>query len=67
MKSVIRVCDMKRSQDVRRIQKAISCNEGVIACEISLEKQEVLIIYNESFVKLEGIIDSIEDIGYMVI
>lgn len=67
MKSLIRVCDMKKSQDVQNIQRAISSNDGVIACEISLEKQEVLIIYNESFIKLDTIIDSIEDIGYIII
>lgn len=67
MKSVIKVCDMKKSQDVVKIQKAISSNEGIIACEISLEKGEILIIYNENYVLLDDIIESIEDIGYMVI
>lgn len=67
MKSVIRVCDMSKAQDVSKIQNAIASNEGVIACEISLSKKEVQIIYNEAYLSLDKIIDSIENIGYMVI
>ena len=67
MKSVIRVCDMSKAQDVSKIQNAIASNEGVIACEISLVKKEVQIIYNEAYLSLDKIIDSIENIGYMVI
>ena len=66
MKSVIKIYDMNKSSDTMNIQKAIASNEGVIACEISLDKKEVQIIYNESFVKLDNIIDSIEVLGYMV-
>ena len=66
MKSIIRVCDMSKAQDVSKIQNAIASNEGVIACEISLEKKEVQIIYNDGYVNLDKIIDSIENIGYMV-
>lgn len=67
MKSTIKICDMSKSQDVMNIQNAIASNEGVIACEISLEKKEVQVIYNESFVDIEDIIESIELLGYMVI
>ncbi|MGG7179007.1 heavy-metal-associated domain-containing protein [Clostridium paraputrificum] len=67
MKSIIRVCDISKPGDVGNIQRAIASNEGVIACEISLEKKEVQIIYNESFLSLDKIIESIENIGYMVI
>ena len=67
MKSVIRVCDISNAKDVAKIQGAIASNEGVIACEISLEKKEVQIIYNESYVTLDNIIDSIENVGYIVI
>ena len=41
--------------------------QGIIACEISLEKKELQVIYNESFVDLETIINSIENLGFLVI
>ena len=66
MKSVISVYNMNKSKDVDNIQDAISMNEGVIACEISLEKKEIQIIYNECIVGLNKIIDSIENLGYMI-
>lgn len=66
MKSVISVYNMNKSKDVDNIQDAISMNEGVIACEISLEKKEIQIIYNESIVRLNKVIDSIENLGYMI-
>ena len=67
MKSVIRVCDISNLQDVAKIQGAIASNEGVVACEVSFDKKEVQIIYNESYVSLDNIIDSIENVGYIVI
>ena len=67
MKSVIRVCDMSNGQDITNIQKAIASNDGVIACEISLEKKEIQIIYNEHYLNVENIIDSIENLGYVVV
>jgi len=66
MKSVISVYNMNKSKDVGNIQNAISMNDGVIACEISLEKREIQIIYNESIVNLNEIIDSLENLGYMI-
>lgn len=67
MKSVIKICEIKTSNDISNIQKAIASNEGVIACEVSLKRKEVQIIYDENFVNIDKIIDSIENIGYMVI
>lgn len=67
MKSIIRICDISKPEDVSNIQRAIASNEGVIACEISLDKNEVQIIYNESYLNLDRIIESIENLGYMVI
>ena len=66
MKSVISVYNMNKSKDVDNIQDAISMNEGVIACEISLEKKEIQIIYNESIVSVNKVIDSIENLGYII-
>lgn len=67
MKSIIKICDMKSAKDISNIKNAISSNEGVIACEISLEKKEAQIIYNENYLSLESIIESIENLGYMVL
>ena len=43
MKSIIKICDMKSAKDISNIQNAIASNEGVIACEVSLEKKEAQI------------------------
>ena len=67
MKSIIKIYDIKNTKDLSNIQNAIASNDGVIACEVSLGKKEVQIIYNENYVKIEDIIDSIENLGYMII
>lgn len=67
MKAVIKVHEIKKQKDVVRIQKVISCIEGIIACEVSLEKNEIQLIYNESFVNVDSIIEELENIGLMVI
>ena len=66
MKSVISVYNMSKSKDVENIQNAISMSEGIIACEISMQKKEIQIIYNEVIVSLNEIVDSIENLGYMI-
>ncbi len=67
MRSLIKVYNMKTTEDVNNIRKAIANNEGVIACEINVEKGEVQIVYDKYFVNVEDIIESIEDLGYTVI
>lgn len=67
MKSVIKVCNMSTSDDISNINLAISNNQGVIACRINSESKEIEIIYDDYFVSLENLIESIEDAGYAVI
>lgn len=67
MKSIIKIHQMNNQKDVVNIQKVIAKIEGIIACEIVLEKKEVQVIYNENFLELDTIIENIENIGYMVI
>lgn len=67
MKSILRICGMKDNNDVGKIQANLSQLEGIIACEILLKKNEVQIIYNEDFIGEEKIINSIENLGYMVV
>jgi copper chaperone CopZ len=67
VKDVIRVYNMHSTEDVNNIRRAISSNEGVVACEINTEKGEVNIVYDNYFVTLDKIIESIEDLGYTVL
>ncbi|KZL89971.1 heavy-metal-associated domain-containing protein [Clostridium magnum] len=67
MKSVLKVCNMHTSDDVNKIRKAISGNEGVVACQINKEKMEISIVYDDYFVTNENLIQSLEDLGYAVI
>jgi copper chaperone len=67
MKTILKVCDMVTSKDVTRVKNAISANEGVIACGIHKAKKEVEIVYDNYFIDVEDIIESIENSGYTVI
>lgn len=67
MKDVLKVCNMNNLEDVNNIRRAISSNEGVVACEINREKGEVNIVYDDYFVNIDKIIESIEDLGYTVL
>lgn len=66
MKSNIRVYQLNTQNDIHKISKSISELDGIIAYEISLEKKEIQIIYNDSFLKLDTILEVIENLGYMV-
>lgn len=67
MKSVIKVCNMNTMDDVNIVRQAISANEGVIACQICKENGGVDIVYDNYFLNIEDIIESLENIGYTVI
>ncbi len=66
MKSNIRVYQLNTQNDIHKISKSISELDGIIAYEISLEKKEIQIIYNDSFLNLDTILEVIENLGYMV-
>ena len=66
MKSIIKIYNMESHRDSNIIQETVSQNSGVIASEISLAKKEFVVIYNEAFLSIQEIIDSIEDLGYVV-
>jgi copper chaperone len=57
---------MESHHDAKIIQEVIANNSGIIASEISLTKKEVTVIYNETFLNIEKIINPIEDLGYIV-
>ena len=67
MKGVLKIHEIRNQKDVVKIQRLISRIEGIIACEVSLNKNEIQLIYNESFVNLDKIIEELENVGYMVI
>lgn len=67
MKSIIKVFNMKNTTDISRVRNAISNNEGIIACQINSEKGEVSVVYDDYFVSLEQIMESIENLGYTIL
>lgn len=66
MKAVLKVYNINDRKDVSNIQKVVGSIEGILACEISKEKKEIQIIYNEAFVDVDKITENLENSGYMV-
>ena len=58
---------MNSSADVNNVRKVIANNEGIIACQISKEKQEIDIVYDQFFINEDQIVASLEDSGYTVL
>ena len=67
MKSVIKIYNMNTSEDISNINLAISNNQGVIACQINSESKQVEIIYDDYFITVDNLIESIEEAGYAVV
>lgn len=67
MKSVVKVCNINNVNDVNKIRSAVSAEQGVIACQISMEKGEISVVYDDYFLNINKIIEAIEDTGYTVI
>lgn len=67
MKSVIKVINMKTQKDASSIQNAVINNEGIIAIQTSVRKNEITVIYNDMYISVDKIIGIIEDLGYVTI
>lgn len=67
MKSLIKVFNIRTNEDVNNIREAVANNEGVIACQVNINKQEVSVVYDDRSLTVEEIINSIELIGYSVV
>jgi copper chaperone len=67
VQSLLRIPDMKNTNDVVKVREAIANNVGVIACQIVPERSEASIFYDSTYITLDELISSIEDIGYTVI
>ena len=67
MKSLVRIYNLISNEDIIKIKNQVSNYEGILACEINLNKKEVNIVYDSLSVSIDEIITSIETVGYMVI
>ena len=67
MKSILKLSKIKSFDDVAVLSEAVARNEGVIACQVSIEKNEISIVYDDYFLKEEDLIQSVEEAGFIVI
>ena len=67
MKELVRISNLTSHADILKIRSIVSDYEGVLACEINLNKKEVNLVYDSLSVAIYEIIASIENAGYMVI
>ena len=67
MKSLVRIYNLTNYEDIIKIKSLVSNYNGILACEINLNKKEVSIVYDSLSVSIDEIITSIENTGYMVI
>ena len=67
MKALFRIYNLTTHDDIINIRNVVSNYEGILACEINLNKKEVNIVYDSLSVSIDKIMTSIENAGYMVI
>ncbi len=67
MKALLRIYNLTTHDDIINIRNVVSNYEGILACEINLNKKEVNIVYDSLSVSIDKIMTSIENAGYMVI
>ena len=58
MKSIIKILNMESEKDVKLIQNAIANYSGIIASQVSLQKKEIVVIYDSIYLNEEKIINS---------
>ena len=67
MKALLRIYNLTTHNDINNIRNVVSNYEGILACEINLNRKEVNIVYDSLSVSMDEIMTSIENVGYMVI
>lgn len=67
MKALVRIYNLTTHDDIINIRNVVSNYEGILACEINLNKKEVNIVYDSLSVSIDEIMTSIENAGYMII
>ena len=66
MKSLVRIYNLTTHNDINNIRNVVSNYEGILACEINLNRKEVNIVYDSLSVSMDEIMNSIENAGYMI-
>ena len=66
MKALVRIYNLTTHDDIINIRNVVSNYEGILACEINLNKKEVNIVYDSLSVSMDEIMNSIENAGYMI-
>ena len=61
----IHVKNINTQKDVAKIKRLISQYQGIMACEISINKKEIQLVYDEISIAIEDIINEIEINGYI--
>ncbi|WP_297714129.1 heavy-metal-associated domain-containing protein [Clostridium sp.] len=67
MKALLRIYNLTTHEDIINIRNVVSNYEGILACEINLNRKEVNVVYDSLSVSIDEIMTSIENVGYMVI
>ena len=66
MKSLVKIYNLFTNDDIIKIRNIVSNYEGIIACEINLNKKEVNLVYDELILSIDKVVESIENAGYVV-
>ena len=66
MKALFRIYNLTTHDDIINIRNVVSNYEGILACEINLNRKEVNIVYDSLSVSMDEIMNSIENAGYMI-
>ena len=66
MKALFRIYNLTTHNDINNIRNVVSNYEGILACEINLNRKEVNIVYDSLSVSMDEIMNSIENAGYMI-
>ncbi|MDU4884799.1 MAG: heavy-metal-associated domain-containing protein [Clostridium celatum] len=67
MKALLRIYNLTTHDDIINIRNVVSNYEGILACEINLNRKEVNVVYDGLSVSIDELMISIENAGYMVI
>lgn len=67
MKALFRIYNLTTHDDIINIRNVVTNYEGILACEINLNRKEVNVVYDGLSVSIDELMISIENAGYMVI
>lgn len=67
MKTVIKINNLNSQNDVKKIQEALSNEEGILACEIKKSTKSIIVVHDSVYINEDKIADIIEGIGYIII